>query len=107
MRCRKRRLSSKSRIASRSSGFWALGWIAWLRRRPTLWLFRETLVQPKAIDTLFARFDAALTVRGYLAMGGQIIDATVAPAPKQRNTGEEKVAIKEDRIPENWKAKPA
>ena len=32
------------------------------------------------------RFDAALTDRGYLAMGGQIIDATVVPAPKQRNT---------------------
>jgi hypothetical protein len=26
--------------------------------------------------------DAALTVRGYLAMGGQIIDATVVPPPK-------------------------
>ena len=43
----------------------------------TVWLFRERLVQAKAIDKLFARFDAALTDRGYLAMGGQIIDATV------------------------------
>ena len=45
----------------------------------TVWLFRERLVQAKAIDKLFARFDAALTDRGYLAMGGQIIDATVVP----------------------------
>ena len=47
----------------------------------TVWLFRERLVQAKAIDKLFARFDAALTDRGYLAMGRQIIDATVVPAP--------------------------
>lgn len=47
----------------------------------TVWLFRERLVQAKAIDKLFARFDAALTDRGYFSMGGQIINATVVPAP--------------------------
>jgi len=73
----------------------------------TVWLFRERLVKAKAIDRLFARFDAALTDRGYLAMGGQIIDATVVPAPKQRNTEEEKAAIKDGRIPERWQDKPA
>jgi transposase, IS5 family len=40
-------------------------------------------------------------------MGGQIIDATIVAAPKQRNTGEEKRTIKEGGIPEEWKAKPA
>lgn len=69
----------------------------------TVWLFRERLVQAKAIDKLFTRFDAALKDRGYLAMGGQIIDATVVPAPKQRNTEAEKAAIKEDRMPDDWK----
>jgi hypothetical protein len=73
----------------------------------TVWLSRERLVKAKAIDKLFARFDAALTDRGYLAMGGQIIDATVVPAPKQRNTEDEKAAIKEGRIPERWKDTPA
>ena len=73
----------------------------------TVWLFRERLVKVKAIDKLFARFDAALTERGYLAMGGQIIDATVVPAPKQRNTEAEKAAIKEGRVPEAWQARPA
>lgn len=73
----------------------------------TVWLFRERLVQAKAINKLFARFDAALTDRGYLAMGGPIIDATVVPAPKQRNTEDEKAAIKDGRIPEAWKVKPA
>ncbi len=73
----------------------------------TVWLFRERLVQAKAIDKLFVRFDAALTDRGYLAMGGQIIDATVVPAPKQRNTEDEKAAIKQGKIPERWKERPA
>ena len=69
----------------------------------TVWLFRERLVNAKAIDKLFARFDAALKDRGYLAMGGQIIDATVVQAPKQRNTEAEKAAIKEGGVPEGWK----
>lgn len=73
----------------------------------TIWLFRERLEKAKAIDKLFARFDAALTDRGYLAMGGQIIDATVVPAPKQRNTEDEKAAIKQGKVPERWKEKPA
>jgi IS5 family transposase len=72
----------------------------------TIWLFRERLVKARAIEKLFARFDAVLTDRGYLAMGGQIIDASVVPAPKQRNTEEEKAAIKDGRIPEGWKDKP-
>jgi transposase, IS5 family len=69
----------------------------------TVWLFRERLVKAKAIDKLFARFDAALTERGYLAMGGQILDATIVPAPKQRNTEPEKAAIKDGRVPADWK----
>ena len=44
---------------------------------------------------------------GYIAMCGQIVDATFAvAAPKQRNTDDEKRAIKEGRIPEDWKANP-
>jgi transposase, IS5 family len=73
----------------------------------TVWLFREHLVRAKAIEKLFARFDAALTDRGYLAMSGQIIDATIVPAPKQRNTEAEKATIKAGGIPENWADKPA
>jgi len=74
---------------------------------PTFCLFRERLVQAKGIDKLFARFDAVLTDRGYLAVSGQIIDATVVPATKQLNTDEEEAAIKDSRIPERWKGKPA
>jgi IS5 family transposase len=40
-------------------------------------------------------------------MRGQIVDATIVAAPKQRNTKAEKQAIKEGRIPDEWKDKPA
>jgi hypothetical protein len=60
-----------------------------------------------AIEVLFRAYDAALTRAGFLAMGGQIIDATIVAAPKQRNTDGEKAEIRAGRIPEAWKDKPA
>jgi hypothetical protein len=48
-----------------------------------------------------------LTEKGYLAMSGQIMDATIVAAPRQRNTDGEKQAIKQGRIPEGWEDKPA
>ena len=44
---------------------------------------------------------------GYLAMGGQIVDATIVAARKQRNTNEEKQAIKDGRVPDAWQDKTA
>ena len=73
----------------------------------TIWTFREALKKANAADALFQQFDAALREAGYLAMSGQIVDATIVAAPKQRNTSAEKKAIKEGRIPEDWKEKPA
>ena len=73
----------------------------------TIWLFRELLTRAKAIDVLFARFDAHLRDRGYLAMGGQMIDASIIAAPRQRNTDAEKADLKAGRIPEDWAANPA
>ena len=40
-------------------------------------------------------------------MSGQIVDASLISAPKQRSTQEEKQAIKEGRIPQEWAKKPA
>jgi IS5 family transposase len=78
----------------------------------TIWTFREALSKAKiggkpAIEVLFQRFDRTLKEAGFLAMGGQIVDATIVAAPKQRNTEEEKRKIKAGDIPEGWKAKPA
>jgi transposase, IS5 family len=72
----------------------------------TIWLFRELLVEAKAIDKLFALFDRRLSEKGYLAMGGQIIDATIVEAPKQRNNEDEKRDIKDGKVPEEWKDNP-
>lgn len=73
----------------------------------TIWLFREHLTQARAVENLFARFDKHLSKAGYLAMGGQIVDATIVSAPKQRNSDGEKADIKAGKVPEEWKDKPA
>jgi hypothetical protein len=39
-------------------------------------------------------FDWQLQQKGYIPMSGQIVDASLVPAPKQRNTDAEKEAIK-------------
>jgi IS5 family transposase len=65
----------------------------------TLWLFREKLAKAGVIEKLFDRFDQHLVAKGYIARGGQIIDATIVPVPKQRNTREENEAIKGGETP--------
>lgn len=60
----------------------------------TIRLFREKLTEAGALEAVFADFDRQLKERGYLAMGGQIVDATLVAAPKQRNTALGKDAIK-------------
>jgi IS5 family transposase len=78
----------------------------------TIWTFREALTRATlggkpAIEVLFRAYEAALTKAGFLAMGGQIIDASLVPVPKQRNTESEKADIKAGRIPEAWTTEPA
>jgi IS5 family transposase len=73
----------------------------------TIWAFREALKRAGAVERLFAQFDTTLRAAGYLAMGGQIVDATIVAAPKQRNTEAERAAIKAGQIPKGWAEKPA
>lgn len=72
----------------------------------TIRRFREALVQAGAVEKLFARFDAHLKTAGYLAMGGQIVDASIVATPRQRMTDERREIVKGGGIPEDWKAKP-
>jgi transposase, IS5 family len=60
---------------------------------PTIWLFREKLTRAGTFKGLFDRFDACLRASGYIAMSGQIVDASLIAAPKQRNDEDEKKAI--------------
>ena len=73
----------------------------------TVWLYREQLAQAGVIETLFEDFDGYLEPQGYLAMGGQIIDASIVPVPKQRNSGDDNARIKEGETPEGWENQPA
>ena len=72
----------------------------------TIWNFREALKRAGAVEVLFQRFGASLRASGYLAMSGQIVDATIVAAPRQRNTAAEKAAIKVGCIPDGWASKP-
>ena len=56
----------------------------------TIWLFREKLTQSGAFKSLFAAFEEQLCERGYKPTGGQIVDATLVSAPRQRMRKEEK-----------------
>jgi IS5 family transposase len=73
----------------------------------TIWTFREALKRAGAVERLFALFDATLRAAGFLAMGGQIVDATIVAAPKQRNTEAERAAIKAGGMAEGGAEKPA
>jgi transposase, IS5 family len=73
----------------------------------TLWLFREKLAKAGLIEKLFERFGRHLEAKGYIARSGQMVDATIVPVPKQRNTREENTAIKEGQTPDGWEQKPA
>jgi IS5 family transposase len=68
----------------------------------TIWLYREQLKQAGAIEGLFRRFDEVLAAKGFPAMGGQIIDATLIAAPRQKLTVEEKAVIRDAGTPEGW-----
>ena len=73
----------------------------------TVWLYREQLTQAGVIEALFETFDGYLKDQGYLAMGGQIIDASIVAVPKQRNSREENARIKAGETPAGWEDKPA
>jgi IS5 family transposase len=74
----------------------------------TLWDFREALIATGALERLFTRLDEAITAAGYLPMAGQILDATLVSAPRQRNTEEEKARIKAgEKAAAIWPDKPA
>lgn len=73
----------------------------------TIWLFREGLTRAGAVEGLFARFELTIREAGYIPMSGQIVDATLVSAPKQRNSEREKADVKAGRVPADWQTRPA
>lgn len=67
--------------------------------RNTIWRFGERLGVDGA-TALFQGVDAQLHRHGYIARGGQAIDATLVPAPRQRLDRQEREALAEGRTPD-------
>jgi IS5 family transposase len=68
----------------------------------TIWLFREQLTAAGVIEKAFDRFDRFLRKSGFEARKGQIVDASIVQAPRQRNHRDENKKIKDGEIPEDW-----
>ena len=68
----------------------------------TVAFFRERLRKASVIDELFEMFESCLRDQGLEARGGQSIDATHVPFPKQRNSRKENKEIKANRLPDGW-----
>jgi transposase, IS5 family len=68
----------------------------------TIWLFREQLTEDGLIKRLFEEFDAFLGEKGFSARKGQIVDASIVEAPRQRNSREENQQIKQGQTPQDW-----
>jgi len=71
----------------------------------TIWLFREALGADDRARLLFDKFDAFLRENGLQARKGQIVDAAIVQAPRQRNTREENERIKNgeaERVRQEW-----
>lgn len=59
------------------------------------------------VEALFSQFDGHLARQGYIVRGGQILDASIVPMPKNHNTRDENKTIKSGDMPEYWENKPA
>jgi IS5 family transposase len=111
-------LQTQNSLSDERTEFYLRDRLTWMRFRGlglgdpvpdanTIWTFREALTKAGAIEPLFTLFDQELRAQGYLAMSGQLVDASIVAAPKQRNTKAEKQALREGRVPEDWQDKPA
>jgi IS5 family transposase len=72
--------------------------------RTTIWVFKERLIAADASETIFAAVNQQLSQRGYIARGGQMIDASIVPVPRQHVKSDEKELIQEQATPACWPA---
>ena len=71
------------------------------------WLFKRWIQQAGIAEQLFHLFSDHLKREGLAACGGQIIDSTIIPVPKQHNRRKENAAIKRGELPHRWEDNPA
>ena len=72
----------------------------------TIWMFREALKEHDLVDELFAQLNGQITSAGYIPRQGQIVDASMVAAPRQRNSREDNAKIKQGETPEGWEDNP-
>jgi IS5 family transposase len=72
----------------------------------TVWLFRQQLTDAGLVEELFELFESYLQGHGYQAKGGQILDATIVPVPKQHISKEDKEQLAQGEIPQDWQDNP-
>ena len=73
----------------------------------TIRLFRNKLTEIGTLKRVMKAFDWQLQKKGYIPMSGQIVDASLVPAPKQRNSDAEKAAIRDGKAAsEIWPDEP-
>lgn len=70
--------------------------------RTTVWIFENRIGEAGA-KALFDGVSAQLLRKGFIARGGQIIDATLVPAPRQHNSRGEKELIEQGAMPADGK----
>lgn len=72
----------------------------------TLWRFKQRLAE-KGVggQTIFEEVGRELQRRGYIARGGQMVDATIVQAPITRVTSQEREVINQGEVPEGWSPK--
>lgn len=70
--------------------------------RTTIWTFENRIGEAGA-TALFEGVTTQLLTRGFMARGGQIIDATLVPAPKQQVSKKERALMQQQAMPIDWK----
>jgi IS5 family transposase len=70
--------------------------------RTTIWTF-ESRIGETGAQALFDGVADQLMRKGYMTRGGQIIDATLVPAPRQQIRRHEKEIIEQQATPADWK----
>ncbi len=70
--------------------------------RTTVWTFENRIGEAGA-KMIFDGVESQLFAKGYIPRCGQIIDATLVPAPVQHNSRGEREILDQDAVPVDWK----
>ena len=68
----------------------------------TIWVWRERLQKQDLIGDISEAVGRQLAQAGFIARGGQIIDASIVTAPVQHNHRAENEALKRGEVPADW-----